>query len=800
MFTGNLCGLSVRAPRNLAGALVSASLIIAGVATALPLLAQSSSVPARVTEVVDRTKLVTLRGNVHPFARPEYDLGAAPDDLPMERILLVFERSPEQEAGLRDLLDQQQVKSSPSYHHWLTPDEFGQVFGPADSDVQAVSDWLASEGFQVNRVGSGRTVIEFSGTAGMVRDALHTEIHQYKVNGERRWANASDPEIPAALAPVVAGIASLNSFPRKPQHRVLGAFERSKATGEVKPLFTLKPPGSAYTYYGLGPSDFATIYNVLPLWNSGIDGTGQTIAIVADSNINVQDVRDFRAMFGLPPKDPRVILDGPDPGISWSETEADLDVEWSGAVAKNATIDLVVSEDTETTAGVDLAALYIVDNNLAPVMSVSFGACEAILPASINTFYNTVYEQAAAQGITVMVASGDSGSAGCDPPPGNFGESVATQGLAVSGLASTPFNIAVGGTDFNDFGTQTSYWNPTNNAVTGESAKSYIPETPWNSSCARSGSLTGCVSPAPYGLDIAAGGGGPSSLYSKPAWQTGAGVPSDGHRDIPDVSMFAAVFAVATSDGRVAPGSMSFYIVCEKDFTNTGSCDLNSPYNQFIGLAGTSASAPSFAGIMALVNQKTGERQGNANYVLYKLASQPGMRCTSDSTAVTKPSCTFYDITTSNNSVACGPGTPNCSSPGGNWGVLVNPAKTTQPAWSGNAGYDMATGLGSVNAANLVKNWSSVTFAPTATTLALSTSPATNPITLVHGQAVNVNITVAPKSGTGTPTGDASLIAQANSNPANTTTGVGSFTLSSGSVSGATTDMLPGGTYNVRAH
>lgn len=765
--------------------------------------AQTIPVPTRVTEAVDPAKLVTLRGNSHPLARPENDRGLAPDDLPMARMLLVLQRSPDQEAELRHLLDEQQVKSSPNFHKWLTPEEFGERFGPGHADVQAVTDWLGSEGFEVGKVGPGRTVIEFSGTAGLVRDAFHTEIHQYEVKGEKHWANATDPQIPAALAPVIAGIASLNNFPRKPLHRVLGAFRRSKATGEVKPLFTF--PLQGLTFYGIGPADFATIYNVLPLWNAGTDGTGETIAIVGDSNINIQDVRDFRIMFGLPAKDPQIILDGPDPGLGGSETEADLDVQWSGAVAKNATIDLVVSQNTETTAGVDLSALYIVDNNLAPVLSVSFGECEAFLPASVSAFYNMIYEQAAAQGITVTVASGDAGSATCDQgnPAG-----AAQNGLSVSGLASTPFNVALGGTDFNDFNALTTYWSPGNNAVSGQSAKSYIPEIPWNSSCARSGSLTGCVSLDAFGLDLTGGGGGPSTLYSKPAWQTGPGVPSvaaDPHRDIPDVSLFASIGAVASSNGQVQPGSLSFYIICEMDANqsqggNPASCDLNAPYLDFLGLGGTSASAPAFAGIMALVNQKTGERQGNANYILYKLAAQPGMSCTSDSTAVTKTSCTFYDITTSNNSVACQGGSPNCSNTSAGLGVLVNPANPTQPAWSSNAGYDMAAGLGSVNAANLVKNWSSVTFAPTTTALALSTSPATNPITLAHGQPVNVNITVAPKSGTATPSGDVSLIAQTNGNPASTTTGVGTFTLASGSVTGATTNMLPGGSYNVTAH
>ncbi len=264
--------------------------------------------------------LVTLRGNVHPLARPEFDQGVAPDDLPMERMLLVLQRGADQEAALRQLLDDQQVKSSPQFHQWLTPEQFGQQFGPADSDLQAVTDWLASQGFQVTKVAAGRTVIEFSGTAGLVRQVLGTEIHKFRVNGEDHWANTSDPQIPAALAPVVAGFASLNNFPRKPTHQSLGTFSRSKATGEVQPLFTYPATcsGGSGTCYclALGPTDFATIYNVLPLWNAAAtDGTGQTIAVVGETNINPQDVADFRAMFGLPANPPNIILNGPDPGI-----------------------------------------------------------------------------------------------------------------------------------------------------------------------------------------------------------------------------------------------------------------------------------------------------------------------------------------------------------------------------------------------------------------------------------------------------------------------------------------------------
>jgi len=762
--------------------------------------AQTNSVRARVTQAVDLQNLTTLRGNVHPLARQEFDQGVAPDDLPMERILLVLQRGSDQEASLRQLLDQQQVQSSGQFHQWLTPEQLGRQFGPADSDIQAVTQWLTSQGFQVTKVGAGRTAIEFSGTAGLVRTALGTEIHKFRVNGSDYWANATDPQIPAALAPVVRGFDSLNNFPRKPLHEHLGTFRKSRLTGEVKPLFTFSPPGQTGSYIALGPTDFATIYNIAPLWTAGTTGAGQTIAVVGETNINLQDVADFRSMFGLPANTPNIILNGPDPGItSTDETEADLDVEWSGAVAKGATVDLVVSETTESTPGIDLSALYIVDNNLAPIMSISYGGCEAQGDGS-NAFHAALWEQAAAQGITVVIASGDSGSAGCDYS--GAGEVAAQYGLAVSGLASTPFNVAVGGTDFNDLSNAPTYWNQANASPGQNSAKSYIPEMPWNDSCASSGVLAACASPdSTYlnaGADLAAGGGGASGLYAKPSWQTGTGVPADGARDLPDVSLFSG-------DGFNA----SFYVICEIDANaanggSSTSCDLTSPFEDFQGVGGTSAAAQVFAGVMAMVTQAHG-RQGNANYVLYPLAAQGGNTCVSNAAAVSNASCIFYDIdnatgsttVNSGNSVLCYGGSPNCSnisSGEGAYGIMAYD-NLSLAAYSNTAGYDLATGLGTVNVANLVNHWAS-NFTPSTLTLQLSTTPASTPLTQVHGQPVNFVINAG--SGNGTPSGDVSLIAQTGNSSTNVT-GIGPFTLSSGSATGSTI-FLPGGTYNVTAH
>jgi subtilase family serine protease len=330
-----------------------------------------------IVQPINEAQLTTLRGNTHPLAQPQFDIGAAPPNLPLNRMLLVLKRSPEQEFALNELLDDQQDRASSSYHKWLTPDEFGAQFGPSDQDLQLVTGWLQTHGVQVNRVTHGRTVIEFSGLEAQVEEAFHTQIHKYLVNGEEHWANATDPQIPSALVPAVAGVLSLHNFPRKPMSKIVGTYSpKTRQLNRVRPEFTLNygcyPNGNCYA---VGPADFGKIYNVQSLWNSGIDGTGQRIAIVGESDINIQDVRDFRNAFGLPAKDPNIIYDGPNPGLMPDEGEADIDVEWSGAIAPKATIDFVVSQSTETTFGVDLSALYIIDNNLAPVMSESYGEC-----------------------------------------------------------------------------------------------------------------------------------------------------------------------------------------------------------------------------------------------------------------------------------------------------------------------------------------------------------------------------------------------------------------------------------------
>lgn len=728
-----------------------------------------------IVDSVDESRLTVLNGNTHPLARPQFDLGTAPATLPMERMLLVLKRSADQEAALRKMLDDQQDKHSPSYHKWLTPEQYGQQFGPTDADLQAITGWLQSHGFQVGST-KGRTVLEFSGSSSQVQEAFHTTIHKYIVNGEQHWANANDPSIPTALTPAVAGVASLNNFPKKAMNRFVGKYsERTKQVVGAEPEYTYAC-GNGVECYAVVPYDFATIYNVLPLWSVGINGSGQTIAIVGRTNINPSDAMTFWSLFGLtvPSNKLQVTLNGSDPGINGDEPEADIDVQWSGAVAPQATINFVTSQSTETTDGVDLSAVYIVENNLAPVMSESYGECEMGLGTAGNQFVSALWEQAAAQGITVMVASGDNGAAGCDDP-----STPAQNGLAVSGNTSTPFNVSVGGTDFNQYKLWSTYWSATNNPTSQQSAKGYIPETTWNNSCTNALAITlgygttaeqACNNPsmiASGGVISAGGSGGASNCtvssqtlgsctqgYSKPSWQTGAGVPADGKRDLPDVSLFA-------SNGFLG----SFYLICQSDLTG-GVCDLNN----LPGYGGTSVSSPAFAGIMALVNQQTGSRQGNANYVLYKLAAQ-------------QPTA-FHDVTNGTIAMPCVTGSPNCttSTAGDAYGVLTG--------YNAGANYDLATGLGSVNANVLVTKWDSVTLLASATTLNSLT-----PTTLTHGQAANFNVTVKPQSGSGTPTGLVTLMGGTGSTPQS----VGGFSLTSGSVAGST-EMLPGGTYSVTAH
>ncbi len=631
--------------------------------TASQLTAQTIAAPQlRITQALDESRREVLAGNTHPLARPEFDHGIAPADLPMERMLLVLTRSAEQETALEALLAEQQNPSSPRYHQWLTPQQFGEQFGTADADIQTVTSWLQWQGFQVNRVSQGKSVIDFSGTANQVAQAFHTEIHKYVVNGVEHWANASNPQIPTALAPVIAGITTLHNFGKRKELVRSGQTFAADYQSGTRPEFN-----SSSGLHALSPADYAVIYNINPMYQAGITGAGVTIAVVARTNIHIQDLVSFRSVFGLSNNPPQVIVNGTDPGDLGGDEEAEavLDSSWAGATAPGATVKLVVSMTTNTSDGVDLSELYIIDNNVGDVMTESFGDCEANYTAGEANYYSTLAQQAAAEGITYLVSAGDSGAEGCDAPT----ETTARDGLSVNILASNPYVIAVGGTEFNENGSSV-YWSGSNNSVL-ESAAGYIPEDVWNESCTSARGANPCTNGNTPGLW--AGGGGASALFSKPAWQSGVpGIPNDGARDVPDVSLSAA--------------GHDPYLVCLD-----GSCTPNGQGQiSFSGFGGTSASTPSFAGIMALVVQKTGSRQGQADVALYAAAAGENFsQCNGSNPAVPPPQvlsgCIFNDVTVGNNAV---PGESGYNSSSG--------------LYQAGLGYDLATGLGSVNATALV--------------------------------------------------------------------------------------------------
>jgi len=605
----------VRHPPFLAAPLLGAA-IAAGALSAGKVPVPEAAAQAAALVAFAHPDRVTLAGNVHPRLASARELGPADAQAPMERMILVLKRTPEAEARLEALLAAQQDPESPDYHRWLTPGQFGARFGPAQGALDRVTGWLEASGFSVDEVAAGRMTVNFSGTVGTVERAFQTSIRRFELDGQTHQANVDDPSIPEGLAEVIAGVVSLHDL----AHPALNLGFR--------PLPDPAPAAAGPADHPMVPGDFAAIYNVTPLHRSGLDGTGVSIAVVGRTHIPLDDTLRFRRLYGLPARAPEILINGRDPGDlgAGENGEANLDVQWSGAVAPNASIRLVVSATTGATDGVDLSAQYIVDHNLAPVMTTSFGQCEDQLGRAELAFYRNLWVQAAVQGITSCVASGDSGPAGC-----NGGSDPAGAGPAVSGLASTPFNLAVGGTQFNEG--SGSYWRAGKDPY-GASALGYIPEVAWNQS--------GCM---PGGSGLWATGGGTSGIYRKPCWQMAPGVPCDSRwRAIPDLSLTAS-----SHDG---------YVI------QSGGLRLVT--------GGTSCSCPAFAGLMALVVQKTGERQGNPAGVLYKLGSAQFKG--------TGPEV-FHDILAGGSTV---PGTP---------GYPCTP------------GFDLATGLGSVDAQALVDNW-----------------------------------------------------------------------------------------------
>ena len=721
----------------------------------------AQSFTSHIAQPINEGIRVSLKGNVHPLAQPRYDRGAVADSLPAERVFLLLQRSAEREAKLRQFLRDAHTPGSPSYHKWLTPEQFAELYGPDDAEVAAVSGWLQKHGFTIGRLTKGKTAIEFSGNAGQVRETFNTEIHTYLVHGEQHHANNRDPQIPAALAPVVAGITPLNDFRPASHMKVLGQALYDPSTHSVIPQWTWSgnPPLLA-----LAPGDFAVQYDLNPLYSAGINGNGVTIGIIGASNIDPTTVANYRSLFGLPAGTFNVTIDSSDPGSgNWATEETYLDIEVAGSIAPGATINLYTAADTSVQSGLLLAAQRAVDDNQALVLSTSYGECEQDLGSSGNQFWAGLWEQAAAQGQTSFVSAGDGGSAGCDnfnlPQPAQYG-------LAVSGFSSTPWNIAVGGTDlfYSSYNGSSSaqlaelanYWNLTPTDQPAVSLLRPVPEQPWNRAFGLNLSNGGAYNPNANGITIVGGSGGASKLYSKPAWQSGEGAPSDGARDLPDVSLFAAV----GENG-------SFWLVC----SGLDGCTQPYPGAGYLisAVGGTSASTPAMAGIMALVNQKFGP-QGEANYILYPLAVQ-------------QPSV-FHDVAVGSNIVPCESGTPDCTlstSDDNTKGSL------TLGHYYATAGYDQATGLGSVDANLLVQYWNSLTFKASTTTLSLSQTHFT------HGTPIQVSVSVSGSGGT--PSGDIGLVTTAS--PASNTT-MAEIKLQGGAAS-ATVDNLPGGQYQLTA-
>jgi len=724
---------------NCAVCLVSAIALLASTTT---VNAQSASTVPTIREAIDESRLVTLEGNTRPEATAANDLGLVADGFPLDHMQLQLKRSPESEAALAQYISELSNPQSPNYHKWLTPAQFAADFGVAASDVDKVTAWLTAHGFTVSGVAPTGLAIDFSGTAGQVRSAFHTEIHNLSVGGAAHFANISDPKVPAALAPAVAGIVSLHNF-----------HPKSQSIAKKHPDYTFT--NSNGTFHGLVAGDIATIYNLTPVFNAGYTGKGQSIMVVEDTYLySTGDWTVFRKTFGLARPYPYGTLSqvspagaitctnpgfqgvSSDPGYG-DDGEAIIDVEWASAAAPNAAIILAACTDTNTTFG-GLIALENTLNgpagSLPSVVSISYGESEPSNGAAANLAYSTAYQQAVTEGVSIFVSSGDEDAASSD------NGAVATHGITVSGFTSTPYNVSVGGLDFGytaDSVDPSTYWSATN-SNTYASALSYIQEIPWNNSCA-GGLVASFLGITPIGLcnnsavtsstgvfhflqDAVGGSGGPSNCatgiaatrgvangtcagYPKPAFQSGLfGNPADGVRDIPDVSLFA-------SNGFWD----AYYVVCwsNPDTNAGGGFTCTGAPSTWAGFGGTSVSSPIMAGIQALINQKTGSRWGNPNTVYYSLANTEygvsgSAACNSNTVDKTSNSCIFYDITQGDNDAVCKARSGtfiDCYSAGNTYGILSTSSTASQPAYLTNVGWDFPTGIGSVNAYNLVMNW-----------------------------------------------------------------------------------------------
>ena len=662
----------------------------------------------RIAKNITNDSVSAVKGSVHPMLRSEADQGLKDASTVLHGLTMNFAPTAAQQADLEALLVRQQQPSSPDYHRWLTPQQFADRFGMSQQDISRVSSWLQSQGFAVDGVSDSRNSIRFSGSVATVERALRTEIHNYTLDGETHFANSSEISLPAAIAPSISSIRGLNDFKPRPQNiRVPTAN-----TALSHPEFTSGQSGSHF----LTPGDFATIYNVTPLYTATYTGKGQSIAVLGQTAVVMADITAFRAAAGLPVNNPTIVVvpgtTPPNNPGGGDMTEADLDLEWTGGVAKDANIVFINS------ANIFDSMLYVIQNKITvdgnsitiPIISNSYGSCETNFTAADIKTLETALKQANVQGQTLVTASGDSGAADCDYSSATTVVNTAKGGLRVDYPASSAYATGAGGNEFSE-GTatgDTQYWSANGTSDVISSAKSYIPEMTWNDTPASIAA----------GGGFSSSGGGASFLFSKPTWQANVpGIPNDNARDLPDVSLNASAshdpYLFCT---QIKPSSTAAY---------TSSCTNGFRYsdNSLEAVGGTSAAAPTFAGILALIEQKVGGAQGNINPMLYAIAANP-----------TSYSAVFHDITSGTNIVPCGAGTPDC----------VN----GQFGYTAGTGYDQVTGLGSVDANALAS-----AFALTDTTTTASVSPSSPAV----GGSVTLSATVAPTSGSGTPTGTVSF-------------------------------------------
>jgi len=667
-----------------------------------------------ITTPIDPNRLSTLVGNTRPEANPRNDRGRVPDELPLNHMLLQLQRAPEVERAFSEYIESLSDKSSPNFRQWMSASAQGEKYGLAQEDLDTITGWLRSQGFTVGYVYPNRMVIDFSGNAAQIRNAFHTEIHYLEVAGQRYLANMSDPQIPAALAPAISGVVSLNDFKPHADHK-------------LRSQYTFAGCGS--DCYTLVPADFQTIYNIGPVYSAGYYGQGQTVAVVEDSNSYGSDWATFQSTFGLTAYGGTLTTVHPDdagnctnPGTNGADIEADLDVEMVTAVAPGAAVELISCSDTATTFGGLIAIQNIISaTSPPPIITMSYGECEVINGAASNKAFNSAFESAAAAGVSVFVSAGDDGASGC-ARDFTVGSSYALPGIGVTGWGETAYNVSVGGTDYEDLynfleggASESTYWNSSNGTTYGSAIK-YIPEIPWNDSCASyliynvEGYTTAygangfCNSTTGAGfVSTAAGSGGPSTCatgagnasylydegtsckgYAKPTWQKGVfGNPADGVRDIPDVSLFAA------------NGLWGHYtIICFSDTGNGGVACKGAP-SGWVGVGGTSVASPLMAGIQALVDQKWNMRAGNPNPTYYAIAKTE-FAATGNSACYSVNeqagnSCVFNDITQGDNDINCRHNgsvfKADCYLPSGTNGTLGTQAIASLMLKGGGSGY-----------------------------------------------------------------------------------------------------------------